>query len=136
MDFAPIVRAIKATNPDLLFIASYPPDSTGMITSLNEIGFAARLVGGGMIGLQFAAIKQKLGPMLHNVVCYDLYVPEPTMKCPGIEDLLKRYRERATSAGDGQAPATPDCWARLCARRCKCGSAARQKRPAGKRRVD
>jgi len=93
------VRSIKATTPDLLFIASYPPDSAGMISSLNEIGFSARLVGGGMIGLQFAAIKQKLGPMLNNVICYDLYVPEPTMKFPGTEELLKRYRERATQAG-------------------------------------
>jgi len=99
VDFAPIVRAIKATNPDLLFIASYPPDSAGMISSINEIGFTARLVGGGMIGLQFAAIKQKLGPMLNNIICYDLYVPEPTMKFPGIEEFLKRYRERAAQAG-------------------------------------
>ena len=99
VDFAPIVRSIKATTPDLLFIASYPPDSAGMISSLNEIGFSARLVGGGMIGLQFAAIKQKLGPMLNNIICYDLYVPEPTMKFPGTEELLKRYRERATQAG-------------------------------------
>lgn len=99
VDFAPIVRSIKATNPDLLFMVTYPPDSVGMITSIHEIGFSARLVGGGMIGLQFAAIKQKLGPMLNNIVCYDLYVPEPTMKFPGIEEFLKRYRERAAQAG-------------------------------------
>lgn len=99
VDFAPIVRSIKATNPDLLFIASYPTDSVGMITSIHEIGFSARLVGGGMIGLQFAAFKQKLGPMLNNIICYDLYVPEPTMKFPGTEEFLKRYRERAAQAG-------------------------------------
>lgn len=99
VDFAPIVRSIKATNPDLLFIASYPPDSAGMVSSIHEIGFSARLVGGGMIGLQFAALKQKLGPMLNNIICYDLYAPEPTMKFPGIEEFLKRYRERAVKAG-------------------------------------
>jgi len=99
VDFTPIVRSIKATNPDLLFIASYPTDSVGMISSIHELGFAARLVGGGMIGLQFAAFKQKLGPMLNNIVCYDLYVPEPTMKFPGIEEFLVRYRDRAAQAG-------------------------------------
>ena len=93
------MRSIKATNPDLVFMATYPPDSVGMITSIHEIGLSARLVGGGMIGLQFAAFKQKLGPMLNNIVCYDLYVPEPTMKFPGIEELLVRYRERAAQAG-------------------------------------
>ncbi len=99
VDFAPIVRAIKASNPDLLFIASYPPDSSGMIRTIHEVGFGARMVGGGMIGLQFAALKQQLGPMLNDILCYDLYVPEPTMKFPGIEQFLVKYRERAVPAG-------------------------------------
>jgi branched-chain amino acid transport system substrate-binding protein len=99
VDFTSIVQSIKATKPDLLFIASYPTDSVGMVSSIHEIGFSARLVGGGMIGLQFAAFKQKLGPLLNNIVCYDLYVPEPTMKFPGIEEFLVRYRERAAQAG-------------------------------------
>ncbi len=99
VDFTPIVRAIKATNPDLLFMATYPPDSSGMIRTIHEVGFGARMVGGGMIGLQFAALKQQLGPMLNNIVAYDLYVPEPTMKFPGIEQFLVRYRERAAAAG-------------------------------------
>jgi len=99
VDFAPIVRAIKAANPDLLFIASYPPDTSGMIRTIHEIGFGARMVGGGMIGLQFGALKTQLGPMLNNIVAYDLYVPEPTMKFPGIEQFLVKYRERAVPAG-------------------------------------
>src|SRR5215471_13611240 len=99
VDFAPIVRAIKAANPDLLFIASYPPDTSGMIRTIHEIGFGARMVGGGMIGLQFGALKTQLGPMLNNIVAYDLYVPEPTMKFPGIEQFLVKYRERAVTAG-------------------------------------
>jgi len=99
VDFAPIVRAIKAANPDLLFIASYPPDTSGMIRTIHEVGFGARMVGGGMIGLQFGALKTQLGPMLNNIVAYDLYVPEPTMKFPGIEQFLVKYRERAVPAG-------------------------------------
>jgi branched-chain amino acid transport system substrate-binding protein len=99
VDFTPVVRAIKATNPELLFIGSYPPDSAGMIRSIHEVGFAARMAGGGMIGLQFAAIKQQLGAMLNNIVAYDLYVPEPTMRFPGVEAFLAKYRERAVPAG-------------------------------------
>jgi hypothetical protein len=41
---------------------------------------------------------------------------------------------RATSAGDAQAPATPDYWARLCARRCKYGNVARRKQSSDSRR--
>jgi hypothetical protein len=28
------------------------------------------------------------------MVAYELYVPEPTMNFPGIEDFLRRYQER------------------------------------------
>ncbi|MDB5616513.1 amino acid ABC transporter substrate-binding protein [Tardiphaga sp.] len=98
-DFGSIVRAIKATSPDLLFIGSYPPDSAGMIRAIHEVGFSARMVGGGMIGLQFAALKQQLGPMLNNIVAYDLYVPEPTMDFPGVAPFLVKYRELAAKAG-------------------------------------
>ncbi|MBN9582302.1 MAG: amino acid ABC transporter substrate-binding protein [Afipia sp.] len=98
-DFGSIVRAIKAASPDLLFIGSYPPDSAGMIRAIHEVGFGARMVGGGMIGLQFAALKEQLGPMLNNIVSYDLYVPEPTMNFPGVAAFLTKYRERAVKAG-------------------------------------
>src|SRR5216117_933604 len=38
-DFAPIVRAVQAANPDLFVICSYPLDSIGMVKAMNEIGF-------------------------------------------------------------------------------------------------
>jgi branched-chain amino acid transport system substrate-binding protein len=99
VEFGVVVRAIKATNPDLVYIASYPPDTAGMIRSVHEVGLGAKMLGGGMIGLQFAGLKAQLGPLLNNIVCYDLYAPEPTMKFPGVEQFLRRYRERAASAG-------------------------------------
>src|SRR5215470_13413177 len=99
LDFGSIVRAIKAANPDLVFIASYPPDTAGMIRAIHEVGLGARMLGGGMIGLQFASLKQQLGPMLNNIVAYDLYAPEPTMNFPGIAPFLAKYRERAIPAG-------------------------------------
>src|SRR5262245_25741142 len=51
-DFAPIVRAIAATNPDVVVVCSYPPDSVGMVRAVNEIGFKPKMIGGGMVGLQ------------------------------------------------------------------------------------
>src|SRR5262249_25932379 len=30
-DYTPIVRAIQATNPDIVLVCSYPPDTVGMI---------------------------------------------------------------------------------------------------------
>ena len=99
VDFASIMRPIKAASPDLVFLASYPPDSAGLVRAAYDVGIKAQLFGGGTIGLQFATFKQQLNTMLNNVVSYDLYVPEPTMNFPGIEQLLVRYRERAKAAG-------------------------------------
>jgi branched-chain amino acid transport system substrate-binding protein len=99
IEFASIVRSIKATNPDLVFVASYPPDSAGMVRAAREVGLDVKMFGGGMIGLQAAALKTQLGEALNGVVAYDLYVPEPTMKFPGIEEFLTRYRARAQAEG-------------------------------------
>jgi branched-chain amino acid transport system substrate-binding protein len=99
VDYAPIVRAVIAANPDIICIASYPPDSVGLIRAANEIGIKPRIFGGAMIGLGFTPIKQQLGPLLNGIVNYDTYVPEPTMKFPGIDEFLKAYQERAPAAG-------------------------------------
>ncbi len=98
-DFAPIVRAIAATNPDVVVICSYPPDSVGMVKAVNEIGFKPKMIGGGMVGLQATALKVQLGPMLNGFVNYDWWLPVPKMQFPGVEDLIKRYQERAAAEG-------------------------------------
>ncbi len=99
VDFTPIVRVIKAQNPDVVFVASYPPDSAGMVLAAHEVGLQPKMFGGGMVGLQFAALLTKLGPKLNGIVNYDFWVPEPTLKFSGIEDFLKRYQAQAEKAG-------------------------------------
>jgi branched-chain amino acid transport system substrate-binding protein len=99
VDYAPIIRAVNAANPEVICIASYPPDSVGLIRSASEIGIKPRIFGGAMIGLGFTPIKAQLGPLLNGIVNYDTYVPEPTMKFPGVDAFLKTYQERAPSAG-------------------------------------
>jgi branched-chain amino acid transport system substrate-binding protein len=59
-DLVPVVRAIAETNPDLVIVCSYPPDSTGMVRAVNEVGFKPKMIGGAMIGLQSTAIKARL----------------------------------------------------------------------------
>jgi branched-chain amino acid transport system substrate-binding protein len=98
-DFAPIVRAIAATNPDIVVIGSYPPDSVGMVRAVNEIGFKPKMIGGGMVGLQNTSIKTQLGPLLNGWTNYDFWLPVEKMKFPGIEDLMKKYQARAAAEG-------------------------------------
>lgn len=94
-DFAPIVRAMQAANPDIVVICSYPLDSVGMVRAVNEVGFMPKMIGGGMVGLQFTAIKQQLGPLLNGWVNYETWIPAKTMQYPGVLDVVAKYQERA-----------------------------------------
>jgi branched-chain amino acid transport system substrate-binding protein len=98
-DFAPIVRAIQATNPDILVICSYPPDSVGMVRAINEIGFKAKLMGGAMVGPQNTSMKAQLGPLLNGFVNYEFWLPVPKMQFTGVDELIKKYQSRAASEG-------------------------------------
>ena len=98
-DFAPIVRAIAATNPDVVVVCSYPPDSVGMVRSVNEIGFKPKMIGGGMVGLQNTSIKAQLGPLLNGWTNYDFWLPVPKMQFPGVTDLMTKYQARAAAEG-------------------------------------
>ena len=98
-DFAPIVRAVAATNPDIVCVLSYPLDTVGMVRAINEIGYRPKMVGCGMVGLQATALKRQLGPLLNGIVNYDFWVPAPTMRFPGVLELIQRYQPRAGSEG-------------------------------------
>ncbi len=98
-DFAPIVRAIAATNPDVLVICSYPPDSVGLVRAINEIGFKPKMIGGAMVGLQATALKAQLGPALNGFVNFDFWLPVPKLSFPGVDELLKKYQARAQAEG-------------------------------------
>jgi branched-chain amino acid transport system substrate-binding protein len=99
VDFAPIVRAIQAANPDIVYITCFPPNTVGIVRSVREAGFKPRLIGGGMVGPQYAAVKQQLGPQLNGFVSFEDFVPEPTTNFPGIQEFLGRYKPKAIAAG-------------------------------------
>jgi branched-chain amino acid transport system substrate-binding protein len=98
-DFTPIVHAIQAANPEIVFVASYPPDSVGMLRAATEVGLKTRFFGGGMVGLQYTSVKQQFGSKLNGVVDYDFWIPAPTMQFPGITEFLKKYQAKAPGEG-------------------------------------
>src|SRR6202035_5760805 len=91
-DYSSIVRAIAATNPDIVVVCSYPPDSVGIVRAVNEVGFKPRMIGGGMVGLQNTALKAQLGALLNGFVNYDFWLPVQKMMFPGVEELIKKYQ--------------------------------------------
>jgi len=98
-DYAPIVRGIQATNPDIVFVGSYPPDTVGMVRAANEVGLKTKLFGGGMVGLQTTSIKMQLGPLMNGITNYDFWLPVGRFATPEAKSFLDRYQARAVAAG-------------------------------------
>jgi branched-chain amino acid transport system substrate-binding protein len=92
-DFTAILRNVRASNAEAVFVASYPPDSTGIARGIQELGIGeqVRLFGGAMVGPQYASLLADLGPVLNGITNFHLYVPEPTLKFQGIDNFLTRY---------------------------------------------
>jgi branched-chain amino acid transport system substrate-binding protein len=97
-DFSPIIRAIQATNPELVVICSYPNSSVGMVQSASELGLKPKMMGGGMVGIQYTAIKSKLKSKLNGIVNYEFWVPTPKLMAPAA-DFFKKYQAQAPSRG-------------------------------------
>lgn len=98
-DYTPIVRAVAATNPDIFFASSYPPDSVGIIRASHETGFKPKMYGGGMVGLQATAIKTQLGPLLNDIVVYDFWLPWAGFASDEGREFLKKYQAKSAAAG-------------------------------------
>ena len=99
VDFTPIVRAVQATNPDIVYVASYPPDTGGILRAISEVGLKTNMFGGALVGVATAALRQQLGPLLNGVVVGELWEPAPTMNFEGIWDFLKQYQAKAPAEG-------------------------------------
>jgi branched-chain amino acid transport system substrate-binding protein len=98
-DYSPIVRAVQAANPDMVFVGSYPPDTVGMIRAAHEVGLHTKLFGGGMVGLQATSIKTQLGALLNGIVDYDFWLPIGRFATPEALAFLKEYQAKAGAAG-------------------------------------
>jgi branched-chain amino acid transport system substrate-binding protein len=94
-DYAPVMRAVAAAQPDVVFVAAYPPDTVGIVRAAHEVGLSPKIFGGTMIGLLITPIKKQLGPLLNGIVIMESFVPGPTFNFPGVADVLRRYQDKA-----------------------------------------
>jgi branched-chain amino acid transport system substrate-binding protein len=98
-DFAPVMRAVQAANPDIVFVAAYPPDSVGIIRAANEVGITPKMFGGAFIGLLVTPIKAQLGPLMNGIVNNEVFLPSPKFTFPGTLELLSKYQAIARTQG-------------------------------------
>jgi branched-chain amino acid transport system substrate-binding protein len=98
-DFTPIMRALGATNPDMIYVAAYPPDTVGVIRAANEIGLKPKLFGGALIGLGITAVKMQLGALMNGIIDLDAFFPADAMMTPTLKAMLAKYQEIAPKQG-------------------------------------
>ncbi len=98
-DYTPIMRAVQALNPDIVYVAAYPPDSVGIVRASNEIGLTPKMFGGTFIGLLVTPIKVQLGPLMNGIVNNEVFLPAPAFTFPGTLELLSKYQGIARQEG-------------------------------------
>jgi branched-chain amino acid transport system substrate-binding protein len=98
-DFTPIMRAVKALDPDIVYVAAYPPDSVGIVRAANEIDLTPKMFGGTFIGLLVTPIKMQLGPLLNGIINNEVFVPAPAFTFPGTLEVLAKYQAIARNQG-------------------------------------
>ena len=98
-DLTTVGRQIQAANPDIVAIGTQPGQSIAIVRAINEVGLKAKIVGGGMTGLQTTDAEGLLGEQLNGFVNFNVWLPAPKMQYPGVMDFIKRYQERAPAAG-------------------------------------
>jgi len=99
VDYTPIIRAVTATNPDLVYVASYLPDTVGILHAVGELGLKTKMFGGALVGTPTATLRTEMGPLLNGLVVGELWEPTETMNFPGIGDFLKQYQAKAPAEG-------------------------------------
>jgi branched-chain amino acid transport system substrate-binding protein len=98
-DYAPVVRAVQASNPDIVYIGAYPPDNVGIIRAANEVGLSPKMMGGAMIGMLVTPIKVQLGPIANGLITGENFAAASAASITGSSDFLKRYSAKAAAAG-------------------------------------
>ncbi len=107
-DYTPVMRAVQGANPDILYVAAYPPDLVGIVRAANEIGLTPKMFGGAFIGLLVTPIKVQLGPLMNGIVNNEIFLPASSLMFTGTRELLAKYQAMAKDAGiDPLGPAFP-----------------------------
>jgi len=98
-EYATVVRAMQATAPDVVYAATLPVDTVGLVRASNEVQFKPKLYGGAFLGLLVTGIKQQLGALINGLVNNEFYIPAASLQFAGTNEFLEEYQKRAPGLG-------------------------------------
>jgi branched-chain amino acid transport system substrate-binding protein len=98
-EYATIARSMQAAAPDVVYAATLPVDTVGLVRASSEVQFKPKLYGGAFLGLLVTGIKQQLGPLINGLVNNEFYIPAASLQFAGTRELLEEYQKRAGALG-------------------------------------
>jgi branched-chain amino acid transport system substrate-binding protein len=98
-EYTAIVRSMQAANTEVVYAATLPVDTVGLLRASNEVQFKPKLYGGAFLGLLVTGIKQQLGPLMNGLVNNEFYIPAASLQFAGTQEFLEEYQKRAPRLG-------------------------------------
>ena len=95
-----MIRAAQATDADIFYAASYPPDSVGLVRAAHEIGYTPKVFGGShgrAAGDQHPDAARAAAERHCRV--RGVGAGARPWPFPGVFDMLKRYQAQAKGEG-------------------------------------
>jgi branched-chain amino acid transport system substrate-binding protein len=93
-DLSPLLLKAKALNPDMLYGATYLPESVLLTRQAKELGFNAKLYAFS-IGPALDDFVSTLGTDAEYIIGTTLW--EPTLNLPGVEQFVAEYSKRSNA---------------------------------------
>src|SRR5260370_39518595 len=90
---------MQADDTQMVYAATLPVDTVGLLRASNEVQFRPKRYGGPFLGLLVTAIKQQLGPLTNGLVNNEFYIPAASLQFAGTKEFLEDYQKRAPGIG-------------------------------------
>ena len=96
-DLSGAFNQIKGVNPEMIFFSTYPNESVAAVRAIGEVGVpdSVQMLGGGMVGLQYAALLKSLGSKVNGIVNLHTYSVEDTFATDVSRAFQENYYTRA-----------------------------------------
>ena len=94
VDFGPVVRAVQAANPDIVYRGRLPAGQCRHRPRRKRNQLQPKMFGGAMIGMLMTPIRVQLGPVANGLVIVEKFLPSPKLQFPGLDGVMKRTWRR------------------------------------------
>lgn len=90
VDFKPVLSAVKAAKPDVIYMVSYVMDAALLMRQIKELRIDAKLFAGGAAGFAISEFIDNAKEASEYVVTATLWAPQ--LKYPGNKEYSEKYK--------------------------------------------